>query len=148
MNMIYNIVYVSKALHAMAIEDLNILLDQSRSRNKNDGITGMLLYIEGQEPGKLAGRFMQVIEGDESDVVSLFNKIKTDARHEKVTTLHEGRLNKRNFKTWSMGFKTLSLDMLRKAGYLNFEASFVSNTRPSNFNVALHYLKSFYEMKI
>ncbi|WP_345949242.1 BLUF domain-containing protein [Mucilaginibacter sp. PAMB04274] len=146
--MIFSIIYVSKALHPMKNEDLTDLLEQSRSWNESFGITGMLLYIDGQEPGRKPGRFMQVIEGTQSDIMLLFNKIKEDRRHHQITVLHEGRTGRRHFKQWSMGFKTISDNALGREGFIDFEDAFLKNKRQPKFNMAFNYLKSFYEMKL
>jgi hypothetical protein len=49
------LVYVSSAIYIFTQEELLILLDQCVELNKNNGITGMLLYKD--------GNFMQVLEG-------------------------------------------------------------------------------------
>ena len=146
--MIYSIIYVSKALHPMTSEHLTILLEQSNSCNREYGITGMLIYLEGHEPSQTTGRFMQVIEGNESDIQLLYKKIKADERHGLITTLHQGFSNRRNFSQWSMGFKTLTNDDLRKDGYRNLSDFFMIKRRQPKFSIALNYLKSFYDMNL
>jgi len=146
--MIYNIIYVSKAHSPMSEKQLTSLLEESRSWNEEYGITGMLLYIEGQEPGQTPGRFMQVIEGAEKDIQLLFSRIKADPRHHQITPLHQDYINKRNFTNWLMGFKTVSNDTLIKDGYIDLNDYFLKTNRQPKFSLALNYLKSFNDMNL
>jgi Sensors of blue-light using FAD len=54
-------------------EELTDLLRKSRDNNAALGITGMLLYKD--------GNFMQVLEGDEERVRALATKVSQDRRH-------------------------------------------------------------------
>ena len=74
----------------------SILLEHARRNNEKAGVTGMLLYKD--------GNFMQVLEGEERVVQALSAKIGRDPRHEKMVTLLEGPLAEREFSDWSMGF--------------------------------------------
>ena len=47
--------------------------------------------------------FMQVLEGDETKVLALFEQIKADPRHKNVEALINNPLDKRNFNDWAMG---------------------------------------------
>ena len=52
-------------------------------------------------------QFMQVIEGESSDIETLFTSIKNDKRHEDVTIFIDRMLPEREFPMWLMGFKNL-----------------------------------------
>ena len=67
------LVYVSSAVKLFSDEELVQLLEASRENNSKIGVTGMLLYKE--------GNFMQLIEGPEESVRSLHAKISIDPRH-------------------------------------------------------------------
>ena len=54
------VAYVSSATHLMTEDELAAILDVSRERNARDGITGLLLYSDGD--------FIQVLEGPEAPV--------------------------------------------------------------------------------
>jgi hypothetical protein len=54
----FSIVYVSSALKPFSKTDLLTLLEKSRENNTSLGISGMLLYKD--------GNFMQVLEGESS----------------------------------------------------------------------------------
>jgi hypothetical protein len=74
--------------------ELGALFASSRSNNEKRGITGALL---------LGGQwFVQVLEGDEPAVRSLFATIQGDPRHDLVEVLFEGPTDDRTFAHWSM----------------------------------------------
>jgi len=107
----------------------------------------MLLYIEGDFASQKGGRFMQVLEGDEQDVKDIYTKIKNDPRHHNVILLNQHYIEERNFKTWSMGFKSIALDQYRQTqGYFELDEHFMHPGDYENFNAPLTFLKSFYGM--
>ena len=95
----FQLVYASTAVRPMQPKDLNRLLHSSRLRNKQAGITGLLLY--GEE------HFLQVLEGEEAAVRRLYHTIRADERHTAVITLRERLLEAREFGSWTMGFANL-----------------------------------------
>jgi hypothetical protein len=75
-------------------DELGDLFVRARSNNEKRNITGALL---------LSGHwFVQVLEGDEADVRSLFTRIQEDPRHNSVELLFAGRAHDRIFAHWSM----------------------------------------------
>jgi hypothetical protein len=96
----YFLIYRSQATNPMSEEALNLLLEQSRDRNKTMNITGMLLHFE--------DKFLQLLEGDEEDVKLIYKSICVDTRHKNVLTLKEGPAEKRLFPDWSMSFRLVS----------------------------------------
>lgn len=95
--MLFHLIYVSTAVVPMSDEDLVQLLIQSRTRNARNRITGMLLYKD--------GHFMQVLEGDEADVMKIFADIENDTRHKSVDVLRTEYIQHRDFPDWTMGFR-------------------------------------------
>ncbi|QIN80232.1 hypothetical protein GBA65_18810 [Rubrobacter marinus] len=91
--------YASTATQDLSKADLNELLAQCRKNNADLGVTGMLLYKD--------GNFMQVLEGEESTVRSLYAKIGGDPRHKGEILLQQGTLEERQFPGWSMGYRDL-----------------------------------------
>lgn len=96
----FYLIYVSSAIKLMEDSELLFLLDESREKNQRLGITGMLLYKE--------GNFMQMLEGEKSTVLELYDTINRDERHKDVITIITGDLKKRNFENWSMGFSNMN----------------------------------------
>lgn len=74
--------------------ELGAIFSAARSNNKKLGVTGALL-TDGDW-------FVQILEGEESTVQNLFNKIERDPRHERVEVLEEGPVDGRTFSRWSM----------------------------------------------
>ena len=109
----FYIVYVSSAVKPFSSTELVELLSKSHVNNATVGITGMLLYKD--------GNFMQVLEGEQEAVRALDVKIKRDPRHRGVLTLLQGQLAERQFPDWSMGFKDLNtVDLRSTPGYSEF----------------------------
>ena len=99
MEPIHTIVYASSAVSPFSTEDLEDLLQIARANNTRLGITGLLLYAE--------GNFLQILEGDEKSVEDLFDHIEHDQRHRGIIRLITRRHASRSFSNWSMGFKRL-----------------------------------------
>ncbi len=110
------VVYVSSAVRLLSDEELKELLRLSRINNARLGVTGMLLYDR--------GNFIQMLEGPGVNVDALYERIRADPRHTRITTLLQGPLEKRQFETLAMGFDNcadLSVDD-RAAGLRDFAA--------------------------
>ena len=95
----FYLIYISSASRPMSDGDLRELLEKSREKNTALGITGMLLFQ--------IGSFMQLLEGEESVVQMLFERIRQDERHYAVIPIITGIAAHRNFDNWSMGFCNL-----------------------------------------
>jgi len=102
--MTYCIVYFSTSFGLFREEDLVALLEQSRKHNYKASITGVLLYVQ--------GNIVQVIEGDQEALESLFERIKQDRRHKGVTCVVNQRIQERLFPNWSMAYETLTVRQL------------------------------------
>ncbi|WP_162914572.1 BLUF domain-containing protein [Desertibaculum subflavum] len=90
------IVYVSAAAVPFRRETILALLDQSRRNNAQADITGMLLFHD--------GNFIQAVEGPESAVDALMQRIRRDPRHQGIIVMAEESVRERSFADWSMGF--------------------------------------------
>ncbi len=109
----FSLTYVSSTVCPFSENELADLLAVSRKNNARLGITGMLLYKD--------GNFMQVLEGEEEAVRVLYKKIGSDTRHRGEMILHKGSSDGRNFPDWKMGFRNLdSPESLSTPGYSEF----------------------------
>lgn len=145
--MLYHVIYISKAVTPLSGEALSHLLQQSRRWNESVGITGMLLYIERHMMSQITGRFMQVIEGNESDIEPLFEKIKQDPRHHQIMLLQDGPIGQRSFDDWVMGFKVMGWqEYVDHPGYLDMDELFSNGEISLSSGVALNFMKTFYAM--
>jgi beta-xylosidase len=110
---LYFTVYVSAAVTWFSSNELRSLLGSSRANNQRDGITGMLLYKD--------GNFMQALEGEEAAVQALQARIELDRRHHGMVTICSGQTETRQFEQWSMAFVDLGTQAGElPAGYSRF----------------------------
>jgi hypothetical protein len=108
-----SLTYVSSATQSFTNRDLVPLLAQWRDNNSRNGITGMLLYKD--------GNFMQVLEGPPAVVRRQFLAIRSDFRHERVVSLGEMATESRRFPDWSLAFWNLNtIDSASVPGYADF----------------------------
>ncbi|MBS1545637.1 MAG: BLUF domain-containing protein [Bacteroidetes bacterium] len=133
----FHLIYTSHAVHPMSESELVDLLKESRSFNSIHNITGMLLYVD--------GKFMQVLEGDETEVLSLYENIRRDPRHRRVATIVEGHSEDRVFKNWSMGFKSLSSREAKSlSNFHDLDSFFTEKGNTSDSGLLMVFLKLFY----
>lgn len=97
MQQLTTLVYMSSAKRQFEKVELEALLQQSRTNNEKQGLTGLLLYKD--------GLFMQALEGSHDSITKIFPKITADPRHHNVITLLNTQLERRNFERWTMGFE-------------------------------------------
>ncbi|WP_026837741.1 BLUF domain-containing protein [Gillisia sp. JM1] len=96
----YAISYVSSANENLTETEIKKILDSSKKRNIDRGITGILLFLE--------GNFFQVLEGEMETLKALFQKIKYDFRHYNVMAIFEKEIDEANFEGYSADFITLN----------------------------------------
>jgi hypothetical protein len=112
----YYLLYASSASRPFSEAELLELLAKARENNARLDITGMLLYKD--------GNFMQALEGEESAVKALYEKISRDPRHKGVLSFIQGRTAERQFPDWSMAYRNLNdPEALNTPGYSEFLSS-------------------------
>ncbi len=94
--MIYELVYESVGKKGLPIADIDEILETSRTRNAENGITGCLVYYN--------RRFIQILEGNQQAVQECYQKIKKDDRHRQVRIIAENAVEKRTFPEWGMAY--------------------------------------------
>ncbi|PZE62682.1 BLUF domain-containing protein [Curtobacterium sp. MCBD17_021] len=94
--MLQSLVYMSSATQPFDDDALDEVLEYSRERNTQDGLTGLLVHR--------AGRFMQLLEGPHDAVVATYGRIVADPRHDEVRLLVEESIHTRRFPEWKMAF--------------------------------------------
>lgn len=90
------------------------LIEHARGFNNSKNITGCLLYYN--------GIFIQYLEGDQANVLALFDGIKKDNRHSQVTLLSSSDINEREFETWNMAYENF-IGSSHQLEYLKFMIS-------------------------
>lgn len=102
------LVYSSRSIKQMEIDEVRALLTQAREKNRREGVTGLLCY-DGQ-------KFLQIIEGQSDVILDLFHAIQNDSRHEDVQILHDGDIKARAFSDWKMAYEPIPSGMLPALG--------------------------------
>ena len=129
------LIYISAAARLMGDGELLEILQASRKNNKANNITGMLIYGD--------GTFIQVIEGEENELDNLYAKLLLDSRHKNLITVLKGKLEKRNFADWSMGFKTMNDNAAEPIdGFFQLDDDFLCRDASG----LLKYFHSFYQI--
>lgn len=101
-----SLIYVSVATNRkMSGDELKEILLKARENNQKRDITGMLLFRN--------GFFMQALEGEEDEVMEIFDTVSEDTRHRKLLIIHKNKIGKRNFSDWSMGFNVIDDETLK-----------------------------------
>jgi Sensors of blue-light using FAD len=109
-------IYASRGRTTTSAAEIQTLLERARAKNAAQGITGMLLFIEGS--------FFQVLEGDAALVDETYEVIARDARHDRVTQIIREPIAQRSFGEWSMGFVAIErADAERLVGENDFFGS-------------------------
>ena len=100
----FRIVYVSSASRYFSKQEIQAMLERARPKNAKIGITGMLLYKD--------GNFLQALEGEEEAVTKLAKTIESDPRHTGFLVLMRGPAERRLFAESPMGFHDLTEEPL------------------------------------
>ena len=95
----FELLYTSLSPTGLTDAELVELLESARLKNKELGITGMLIYYNRE--------IMQILEGEEDVVKALFKTISEDVRHTSANVFYQGDIDERAFSGWSMALKVL-----------------------------------------
>lgn len=94
------ITYVSTANISLKNSDIKDLMDFVRRRNNELGVTGVLLYSE--------GNFFQIMEGKKELIQQVFKKILVDARHYDIIKIFEKNSENTSFSKYHSSFAVAS----------------------------------------
>ena len=86
--------YTSRARIDLTDEELNDIHQTARHLNALDGITGLLLFD--------GARFLQIIEGADSAIDDLVERLRLDDRHSAFEVRDDRHVEHRSFSDWSM----------------------------------------------
>ena len=98
------LVYVSSAVRPLSLEEIGYLLQRARERNKEYGITGVLLYI--------GDNFMQYIEGHKDNLDIIYKIIQEDDQHTGLVLVSREAIQDREFGDWAMAYKIIDLSLI------------------------------------
>lgn len=97
--MIYQLAYMSAARPGMPDAEVHDILRASTANNRRDGLSGMLLLVD--------GTFFQVLEGEKDKVEEAYRRIAKDTRHNALLRVLERTRDERSFPDWTMGFEKM-----------------------------------------
>ena len=100
MSVLVHCIYSSVQTHPLSAAEIAKLVQDSCIRNKQRGITGILLHVE--------DTFFQVLEGDSATIDELYDKILIDPRHKRITKIISEPIAKRFFDDISMTLASLT----------------------------------------
>ena len=137
MKSLISLIYLSDSNEKVDEQEVEKILKQSRQNNLDSDITGVLLLLNSQ--------FLQVLEGDKTEVHKLYEKIKGDKRHFKILKLIEFDLIERNFGDWSMGYLNPNMDRFFIEGYKDPAIFIEVMSNKDTWTPAFEFLKKFYK---
>ena len=92
--MLSQMLYISTAVGPITTAVTGTILRSAQMHNPANGITGVL--CQGQ------GVYLQVLEGERSQVEALYARILTDKRHQNVTLRQHENIKARRYGKWTM----------------------------------------------
>lgn len=122
MNKLLQLIYISRS-NLPDIDRKDIIapqiaqiLSKSRHNNRAKGIVGALYYGNGY--------FYQCLEGNEQDLLELFERLKEDVRHTDLRIISSKTIARTSFGQWEMKYIPAEQDvnrMLQKFGKTEFD---------------------------
>ena len=101
---LYRLVYTSSRRAVCTDEEIVKILESCKRHNPLRNITGILLHSD--------KRFLQYLEGEQEEVMKLYDLILTDERHGGVNKREFTKIEERLFPGWHMGFKNIDKNTL------------------------------------
>ncbi|MFM8898502.1 MAG: BLUF domain-containing protein [Burkholderiales bacterium] len=106
MESLFCLAYTSSATRMLMEVGLEKLLTDARSRNWSLGVTGVLLYDD--------GNFFQYLEGQRQALHQVYERIQHSRQHHNLIELVQQPIQKREFLNWNMGLcRVMSSELLR-----------------------------------
>ena len=90
----FELIYTSVSPEGLTENGLLEIQLEAQKHNTSIGVTGMLVYYDRE--------IMQILEGDQETVETLYESICHDERHTLVEVFYSGEIKQRAFSDWSM----------------------------------------------
>ena len=94
---LHKLMYVSSATNLLNAEELYSLISQSQLKNAHFGVTGCIIYHD--------GNILQYIEGTRASIDFIYDSIVLDSRHTGIQRLCYEPVEQRSFSDWTMALK-------------------------------------------
>ncbi|HLW33226.1 MAG TPA: BLUF domain-containing protein [Aequorivita sp.] len=98
--MLHSLCFISNAVDLWPETHLRPFNNLCKLRNRLNGLTGVLIYCE--------GTFMEVIEGREAKLLSVFSEINNDDRLDQTTLMMNSPIEQRIFDSFYTASKSVN----------------------------------------
>jgi hypothetical protein len=140
--MISQLVYISNRDASCSNDEIERILESCKKNNPSLDITGVLLYND--------SKFIQLVEGDLKTLLSLYDKIKLDSRHNNPVLISCRPVKEKTFPSWHMASRKMDEDkMVKFKSNISNEDRIVFNNilegKEENGQKVLDLLKKFFD---
>ena len=91
-----SLVYVSSAARLLSLDEMEYLLQRARERNKEYGITGVKLQID--------GNYLQYLEGPKDNLDIIYRIIQQNEQHSGLIMITRDAIESRQFGDWPLAY--------------------------------------------
>lgn len=130
------IAYQSRASYPMSDANLEDLLFDARRTNQQHGLSGALLYNDGD--------FFQFIEGPRKALREVYARICRSSQHYGVRELMHATAHRRFFDGWDMGFTVPQRSQILRLSQANWLGGLSDQLREDNPSSGLRMLLQFW----
>jgi Sensors of blue-light using FAD len=129
--------YVSSARGSMTDAGLQHLLQCARANNRREGVTGVLLYGD--------GNWMQYIEGQPEALQRVYAIIRADRKHHGLLELFCAPVSARAFSGWTMAYAPTHKAEIVRLSNANWSGDGAAGSRHER-TLGLSLLTEFWDM--
>ena len=131
--MLYTLCYVSSCKNNLTVKDLEHLFRVNKRNNTEHDVSGILIYNN--------GNFLQILEGDQDMVKTLFKKITRDSRHRNLIPLINNPIEERIFHDYDSGF--IQFENPKKRQELHNYISWLKEAEIKNVDKVIQIVENF-----
>lgn len=138
--MLSQLVYVSVRNSNCTDAEILKILAACQKNNASIDITGVLLYSKTS--------FIQYLEGEYKQIISLYDKIKTDNRHKNAVLVSSSPIKERIFPGWQMGSKEFTQNSITFETLITSEEKLIFDEmlmgKSQSSTLALNLIRKFF----
>lgn len=134
---LFALTYLSRATRDLLPEELDAILLQARLFNAAEQVTGVLLYGD--------DRFFQLLEGSETSVRTVFDRLSRAQAHTGIRVLSQGPIAERFFGSWHMGFTRSPISAMQDLSQFAWEDAIPGTRKDAEKSMGLGLVMQFWE---
>ncbi|RZA35183.1 MAG: BLUF domain-containing protein [Lysobacteraceae bacterium] len=134
---LFALTYLSRATRELLPEELDAIRLQARLFNAAEQVTGVLLHGE--------GRFFQLLEGPETSVRKVLDRLSHAQAHKGIHLLSQGPIVDRSFASWHMGFAHAPRSVMQGLSQFAWEAAIPCTRGGAGSSAGLGLVVHFWE---